>query len=977
MDTLYISPTSSPPFCIRFSYVPPPSFAGFQQVLPFTIAITACDTAPHVVNLYSQYSQSIPERNDLNGKWSHLIPRWRFLDTEGNIIQSLTTIDTPIMSGDVAIGATGYGQFYYIDDFPTSPENPVVLWASLNIENVPLLYGDDQNGKYLPSYANSKVIACLPYNILSLEPSQLCITTNGIISMSASPHWIDHRIPYVISVCGTASAYNYDGEVVNYRGMMYDYPSSNALGHDMGQIERSITTLPDLSNYQIFQPLCADNTYLSATGDYSIGGYIHDSVVASEIALNTTISAGVQIQYNIHRSHPNNIWYADPMNKRLCNPTYTSLKTDLLTGLQDIVSIYPNFLLNQFTSPILDQRFDVMMVTGMGGIYSFALDKNGDFWCTDVENDAIYKISQYGKRLKTIPLSGFAQGGTPSEVALDSQENLWVTLFDSSSVLKIDSVTLSTIAVINPTGNEDPHSPNASFGYDPDIKPSSIDTDKDDNIWVAYNNTLHSGLCKYDTTGELLNSITLPLCSNPMSVFVDGANNVLVALPFHSGPEYFKGEIRKYDTNGNIVFSCTAVHPEYITVDLSGDIWFTEGQRILNRLKSDGTFITSLSFGASSYFGFDEVLQPSHFEGLATDSYNRIWLLDSINNNIYVINDDIIDTFPVNYEHTTYYLDDTLNDVVTSSPYQKTMHAYGDWTGVRWLTKYGDTISNTVSMYLTGESDVFDIDDYHGYDIRRFNESWDIVKAMRAYAIPYHVQNNDELFNSYLSATVGGLETLDDGVGRRSYERIANFVKNHADIDTCTMKALYSIAHMLDVPIDDYQLAAPKDIQRLLDILSIPHDKLWGSRCTCSSNFKRDDYGYCTECGHMHPSNRGDVLCDCYIVSSGVPYLAEYKFHRNYFEKITPYTLSDGTSSFNLFNHASAFLINPPEYYCFYEYISTVCNVQTNGIINWDDEYTTIQESESGLNTWYAEGQIVEKMFNFLLYNKCGFEATL
>jgi len=424
---------------------------------------------------------------------------------DGNIIQSLTTIDTPILSGDKTIGASGYGQFYYIDDLPTLVGSPVILWATLNVENVPLLYEDDPNGIYSASYMNSKVIACLPYDIYSLEPSQLRITSNGIISLSASPRWMDHRIPYVISVCGTASALDYNGEVVNYLGMLYDYPSSNALGQEMSEITRSITTLPYLSDYQIFQPLSGTNTYLSATaGDYRIGGYIQDSVVAYTSALNTTISAGVSVRYFLNRSHPKSIWYADPMNHTLCNPTYRYMNTDILTGLQDIVSTIPKFYLNQFTSPILNQKFDVMMVTGMGGIYSFAVDKDSNVWCTDVENDAIYHVSQFGGIMKTIPLSGFAQGGTPSEIALDSQENLWVTLFDSSSVLKIDSIALSTMVVVNPAENEEPLDDDG-YGVDPDIKPASVDTDKNDNIWVAYNNTLSSQLCKYDTTGA-------PLC---------------------------------------------------------------------------------------------------------------------------------------------------------------------------------------------------------------------------------------------------------------------------------------------------------------------------------------------------------------------------------------------------------------------------------------------------------------------------------
>jgi hypothetical protein len=70
---------------------------------------------------------------------------------------------------------------------------------------------------------------------------------------------------------------------------------------------------------------------------------------------------------------------------------------------------------------------------------------------------------------------------------------------------------------------------------------------------------------------------------------------------------------------------------------------------------------------------------------------------------------------------------------------------------------------------------------------------------------------------------------------------------------------------------------------------------------------------------------------------------------------------------------SSAYLLNDPTYYCFYEYIPTICNIQVEGVISWDDEYTTLSENVSGIDEWYGNNQIVEKIINYSLHKGLGF----
>ena len=272
-------------------------------------------------------------------------------------------------------------------------------------------------------------------------------------------------------------------------------------------------------------------------------------------------------------------------------------------------------------------------------------------------------------------------------------------------------------------------------------------------------------------------------------------------------------------------------------------------------------------------------------------------------------------------------------------------------------------------VYLTGQSSSFNIENILNYDLRKFNESHDITKQMRSYALPEFLYNNYNLFENYLGTMVGGLETSANSIGKCIYERIANYVENHADVDTCNIDQLYSIAKELDVSIDNHNTDMPSELKRIIDLVSISHKKLWGDRCKCNHNFK-DAYSLCDNCGHPHNTNRGNTInTDSYMVSSNIPYLAEYKFQRNYYEVITPININNTL----ILNHASAYLINDPEDYCFYNYLSNYCDVQNEGVVSWDSEFTTVDENLSSLNLWYDQNGIVEKMLNYYIHNGLGF----
>ncbi len=259
--------------------------------------------------------------------------------------------------------------------------------------------------------------------------------------------------------------------------------------------------------------------------------------------------------------------------------------------------------------------------------------------------------------------------------------------------------------------------------------------------------------------------------------------------------------------------------------------------------------------------------------------------------------------------------------------------------------------------------------------MRRFNESWDAGENIHSYALAEHTYLNPVFFDNFMEVAVGGLENDYQSIGRTMYERIANFVRNHNDINEANVNQFYSILESIDVPYDDYQLSYPSEVERLVDILSIHKTRLLGEFCKCNRNFF-GEIEFCRFCGHRHPLNRSvfPQNNDEFVVSANVPFVVENVFSKNENYKFDIVYPSPEDLNFQL----SAVINTLPSVswmtssiyykYSFYNYISSYCNVQEEGVINWNDTYTTLSSSISSLEQWYGNEGLVEEMLNYELH---------
>jgi hypothetical protein len=243
---------------------------------------------------------------------------------------------------------------------------------------------------------------------------------------------------------------------------------------------------------------------------------------------------------------------------------------------------------------------------------------------------------------------------------------------------------------------------------------------------------------------------------------------------------------------------------------------------------------------------------------------------------------------------------------------------------------------------------------------------------------------------------IGTLSSDPNYLGKVIYEKISNFTDNIANIDTCNIKSLQSMYDMLDETFYTFgssNLYYPAELGRLIDLFSINFSKLKGSRNKFAENFF--DKGYNNESiiesggTPIYGVNKGKEL-DFFtsVLTAGTNIVAFEKFSErytlintsldissNYIQYIDIVNKTYALSSLNDnwgWNLSLPEVLNTalvPRYYSFFEYLSGYENTQSEGIINWADNKTTISENIKSKEEW---NDIKQKIINYALAKGLG-----
>jgi len=947
---------------IYFDYAPVPTFSGHLNRYPFRIVISSSNNNPHIVDLNVKFSKSYkPKENP--SKWSFLRPETKFFDLNGKQINSITTTDTNLyidsngvvntVTGNF-IGVSGFAEFYFSDDiynYDFVIDNKPYTTIVAILQTSGINYFDYDKSKHIltTDYSNSQAIAYQPHIFHYRDPDYIKIKENGIRDF-INPRWVasNQHVVFTFNWNQNYETLYYEGNEIQPINFVTNFNKNLPSNTNQDDIVISSAS-NDIKVYYTKQPTL---NYLDQNG-YLTPGY---SKTFFNVATSTNMmQISAQATFNTPNLKGNlyspKLWLSNPNAGLMSVVEYNFPTTFGLASTALLKANIFNFEVPIVYNPNYRQEsnseiyYDEFAFSGFHSIQSIAVLPAPSFqaWAIDGELNYLYKFGTNGQILSSIDLYNIANADgnlnapfidkqvSPNSIVLDGELNMFITLYDNTYVLEFDKNgnyfgALDLSQIWRSTGVPlSANNINENWFYDnqpyPDviqnqnfIEPTYIDTDSQNYIWVTYSNYASGYLAKFDRNNNLYSTVSYPVCSCPQDLIVDNQDQVWVALSNNIWDSI--GSIEKRDTNGNLLSSFGPIMGvNNLTLDLDQNLWFTYSYSKIGRIDNITGDILTFNIldnsDASKYAPYNQTnptenTSETALEGIGCDLKGYLYVVNSVENRIYIYNTktlEYVDNFYVNPQGFVFWNKSGLSadTSIEYNQWNKSLQAYGDWIGTRWINKYYDYSTRTVSitgisrelsflpvksikrsneisflastfykyiqtdklekLKVTPSTSVNPISTNWILDFFKVNENFDLASYVKSYAFTPSLIDSVYLFDVFLPSIYGIYPYFHDDMGVKIYEKISNFIPNTTDIDTCQIDNLYSLSDLLNANTDDYQLNYPSEIKRLMDILSVNQSKLLGSTPKNETYFERpsDDGTY----------NRGDLLNITSTINAG------------------------------------------------------------------------------------------------------------
>lgn len=1001
-------------YSLSFVTIPPPTIPGHYTQFPYKIIFTSPDiiTEP-IINLYAQFSRSYPPQFPKN-KWSFLRPEWRFVDLSGKDIEAIKPNYSSVKinkKGEIdptgiTVGLTGTAEFYFVDDlynidtFVKDAPTPII-WASTPTSAINYYKDTDSKSGEVYSYSTTDIRTYAPYTAYFKIPDYLTITENKIQDINFTK-WVGAPIPFFISSHVDSSALNvkpYNPEYNFVKYLPYALSAQGSILVPCAQdlrVDVSFTT-PVSASFDNPSNVSSQGEYYFIQTDeygYTSPGFARGSVTVHQedytrLYAETTIDYAKLGLSSVPIFAPY-IWIPNPSAGTLSIIYYTgALNPQFIEALKNQYST--NFTSNIFT-PVAT---DINTTQPYNGLYAVASVPGTEptfnyyAWIADADLNCIHKYNPSGDITHTIYLSSISAdvNHTPVSLSVDSDKNLWVGCYDSGFIYKFNENGDFLLSIDSSSlfSQNDPGIPGMFRADNTDIfkdgqllQPTYIETDLDSNLWVTFSNILSGKIVKFSSTGDILVNISAPPLSTPQSLVIDSQDNsVWIALTYESNTK--NSRLQKYSSSGALLFNENVEHLSYMTLDMNHNLWFIYKYNKIGRVFANKDSVDVVNFIVQSKNPIIDVPLPSSLstaiensilEGIGCNDKNLLFIIHSAQNSIYVL-DPVSETYIDNIKIRPHQNKGIYNDLnAEESLYRErniSIAVAGDWTGARWGQKYHSY--NFGTKTISGLSNELKILGCNLPDVRKHNQDFNMAAQLSSIALVPLLENNNNLFNNFFKSIYGTSRNIDD-TGTSFYEKIANFLSNTKDIDTCEIDNLYDLADMLDVVVEDYRLAYPAQLKHLMNLLSITHRKLWGIRCKCNSNFAGTSNctltDICKICGKCKELNRGKKL-DYSHVEEGVPVVIYDRKYNSYF---LHYPSTINNLSIYPVEMLTAIGLDAPiaDNYYFYEYIPTAVSSYTEGVIDWENPYTTLNPLLSTFGDWTREGGMIDELLSLQLY---------
>jgi len=185
------------------------------------------------------------------------------------------------------------------------------------------------------------------------------------------------------------------------------------------------------------------------------------------------------------------------------------------------------------------------------------------------------------------------------------------------------------------------------------------------------------------------------------------------------------------------------------------------------------------------------------------------------------------------------------------------------------------------------------------YNVMKVNENFDYVETLKSYALMPSLRDQTALFDEFFAYVGGNQESSPNEIGKKYYEKIANFTANNADVDGANITELYSLFSEVNYQDKNYNVKFPADLQRIMDLLSINYSKLIGYNSGYNGNYRK----YANLNAQYSEVNLGQQLTESSIVSAGTNIVINQYFG-NIYNTVTPSVVPCTTTT--LANYSAA-----------------------------------------------------------------------
>lgn len=255
---------------------------------------------------------------------------------------------------------------------------------------------------------------------------------------------------------------------------------------------------------------------------------------------------------------------------------------------------------------------------------------------------------------------------------------------------------------------------------------------------------------------------------------------------------------------------------------------------------------------------------------------------------------------------------------------------------------------------ISSASSTFNIYPQNYYKLIKLNEDYDFEQMFKSLAFQETLMDNPMLFEEFLGTIFGNANIDVEAIGNKIYERISNFINNNTNVNTADVLSLMSYSDLMannSIIFDKNLLNFPNKVQRIVNMISINRDKLFGITNKFNENF--NDFGYTTK--DVYGKNLGNKInTGTYTITAGTDIVAYEKFSKIY-KLLNTYqplcAATPATSSYMLSDYSSEWgwpLVLPQDtslqsintYYDFYEFNPQIAGNIKGGILNFT--HTTV-----------------------------------